>query len=69
MWKRSRVFVSGPFLSVCKMSIVSSIVPYVCCVSSMCCAYLEFGLFERIACICSLYLVMKFLPIWPIYLS
>jgi hypothetical protein len=48
--KRSSVFISGPLLSICKMSIVSSIVPYVCCVTSMCCAYLEFGLFELIAC-------------------
>jgi hypothetical protein len=49
MWKRSSVFISGPFLSICKMSIVSSIVAYVRCVYSMCFAYLEFGLFELIA--------------------
>jgi hypothetical protein len=49
VWKRSNTFISGPFLSVCKMSIASSIVLYVCCVFNMCCAYLELALFERIA--------------------
>jgi hypothetical protein len=57
----------GPFFSICRMPIVSSIVPYVCCVSRMCSEYLEFGLFDRTACICSLYRVLKFLPVCPIY--
>jgi hypothetical protein len=57
MWKRSSVFISGPFFSMCRMSIVSCIVP------------LEFGLLDRVACICSLYLVLKFLPVCPIYLN
>jgi hypothetical protein len=38
----------------CRMSIVFSIVPYACCVSRMCCAYVEFVLFDLIACVCSL---------------
>jgi hypothetical protein len=57
IWKHSSVL----FLSIYRMSIV-------CCMSRMCCEYLEFGLFDRIACICSLYLGLKFLPICPIYL-
>jgi hypothetical protein len=38
-------------------------------VSRMCCVYLELGLFVRIACMCSLYRVRKFLPVCPMYLS
>jgi hypothetical protein len=38
-------------------------------VSRMCCAYVEFDLFDLIACVCSLYLVLKFLPVCPTYLS
>jgi hypothetical protein len=49
--------------------IVFSIVPYACCVSRMCCVYVDFGLFDLIACVCSLYLVWNFLPICPTYLS
>jgi hypothetical protein len=63
MWYRSNVFINGPFLSMCNMSIVSSIAPCVSCVSRMCCAYLEFGLFVLIAYVCSLYLVLNFLPV------
>jgi hypothetical protein len=69
MLKRSSVFISVPFFSMCKVSIASSMVLYVCCVSGMCCEYLEFGLLDRIAYTCSLYLVLKFLPVCPIYLS
>jgi hypothetical protein len=63
------VFIIGPFLSMCRMSIVFSIVPYACYVSRMCCAYVEFGLFDLIACVCSLYLVRNFLLVCPTYLS
>jgi hypothetical protein len=49
MWYHSHVFIIGHFLSMCRMSIVSSIVTYACCVSRMCCAYVEFGLFDLIA--------------------
>jgi hypothetical protein len=58
-----------PFFSKCKMSIVSSIVPYVCCMSQMCCEYLEFGLLDRIASICRLFLVLKFLPVCLTYVN
>jgi hypothetical protein len=68
-WKRASVFISGPFFSKCKISIVSSIVLYVCCVSKMYCEYLEFGLLDCIACMCPLYLVLKFLPVCPMYLT
>jgi hypothetical protein len=69
MWKCSSVFVSAPFFSMCKMSIVSFMVLRVCCVSKMCCEYLEFGLLDRIACVWSLYPVLNFLPVCPTYLS
>jgi hypothetical protein len=39
------------------------------CVSSMSCAQMEFGLFVLTACVCSLYLVLKFLLVCPIYFS
>jgi hypothetical protein len=65
----SNVFISGPFFSMCSMSIVSSIVLYVCYVSKMCCVYLEFVLFVLIACTCSLHLVLNFLPVCSMYLS
>jgi hypothetical protein len=61
MWNCFNVFINGPFFSICSMSIVFSIVLYVCC------AYLEFGLFVLSACMCSLYLVLKFLPVCPKY--
>jgi hypothetical protein len=66
---RSHVFIIGPLLSMCRMSIVFSIVPCASCVSRMCCAYVEFGLFDLIACVCSLYLVRNFLPVCPTYSS
>jgi hypothetical protein len=59
VWNCSNVFIRGPFFSMCSMSIFPSIVLYMCCVSKMCCAYLEFGLFVLIACMCSLYLVLE----------
>jgi hypothetical protein len=40
-----------------------------CVVSNMCSEYLEFGLLYRIACICFLYLLLKFLPVCTIYFS
>jgi hypothetical protein len=37
-------------------------------VSRMCrVGYLELGLFVRIACMCSLYRVRKFLPVCPVF--
>jgi hypothetical protein len=65
MWKHCSVFISAPFFSTCKLSIVSSIVPYVCSVSMMCCIW-------NLVCwitLCSLYLVLKFLPVCPVYLN
>jgi hypothetical protein len=53
----------------CRMSSVSSIVSYACCMSKICCAYLEVVLLVCIACMCSLYHVLKFLPVWPMYFS
>jgi hypothetical protein len=69
MWNCCNVFISGHFFSMCSMSIVSSVVLYVCCVSKMCCEYLEFGLFVMVACMRYLCLVLKFLPVCPMYLS
>jgi hypothetical protein len=69
VWKCFSVFMRGLFFSICRLPFVSSMVLYLCCVSSMCCAYLEFGLFVLVACMCSLYLVLKFLPVCPIYFS
>jgi hypothetical protein len=69
MWKRLSIFISAPFFSMCKMSIVFSMVLYVCCMSRMRCEYLEFGLLDRIACMCSLYPVLKFLSVCTLYLS
>jgi hypothetical protein len=68
MLNRSSVFINGPFFSMCRMSSLSSIVPYACCVSKMCWAYLQVVLLECMACICSLYRVLKFLPVWPMHL-
>jgi hypothetical protein len=68
MWHHYNVFINGPFFSKCRISFISVVGPYVCCVSRMCCEYFEFGLFDRIACICSLYLILKFLPTCPMYL-
>jgi hypothetical protein len=48
MWNRSRVFSRGSFFDI-KYVIVYPVVSYVCCISSMCCAYLEFGLLALIA--------------------
>jgi hypothetical protein len=53
------VFISGTFFSICRMSIVSSIVSYVCCVSRMYCAYLEFGLFVPLL-VCVLCIFVSF---------
>jgi hypothetical protein len=39
------------------------------CVSKMRCEYLEFRLLYCVACMCSLYLVLKFLPICPTYFN
>jgi uncharacterized membrane protein YwzB len=69
MWYRSNVFITCPFFWICNILMVFLIVLYVCCVSSMCCAYFELGLLLRIAWICSLYLVLKFLPVCPTYWS
>jgi hypothetical protein len=46
MCSRFSVFINGPFFSMCRMSSVSSIAPYACCVSKMCWAYLEVVLLE-----------------------
>jgi hypothetical protein len=45
------------------------IVLYVCFVSNMFCANLEFGLLGFIAWICSLKCVQKFLPVSPMYFN
>jgi hypothetical protein len=49
MYKSSHVFNNAPFFSMLSISIVLSSVSYVCCVFSMCCANLEFGLLVLIA--------------------
>jgi hypothetical protein len=69
MWNCSNVFMREPFFCWCRMLSVSSMVPYVCPVSRMCCAYFEFVLLVRMACMCSLCRVLKLLPVWPMYFS
>jgi hypothetical protein len=58
------MFFNWPLFSICRTSIMSVMGPYACCVSRMCCEYFEFRYFH---CICSLYLVLKLLPICPMY--
>jgi hypothetical protein len=48
MWNRSIVFIMGHFFTYCNIFMVFSMVLYVCCVSSICYEYLEFGLLFRI---------------------
>jgi hypothetical protein len=47
MWNRCHVFINGPFFSIRRTFIISVLGPYACCVSRMCCAYFELGLFAR----------------------
>jgi hypothetical protein len=67
MWNCSQEFIVKPLFSWCKMFNVSSIFLYVCPVSRMCWAYLDVVL-VFMACMCSLNLVLKFLPVCPTYL-
>jgi hypothetical protein len=67
IWKHSHVFINWPFLSKCRTSIMLVMGPYACCVSSMCCEYFDLGLFDHMDWIWSLYLVLKFLPVCPMY--
>jgi hypothetical protein len=48
MWNRSSVLSRGPFFR-CEVCPFFSIGPYMCCVSSICYAYLEFDLLALIA--------------------
>jgi hypothetical protein len=61
------VFINWPFFSICRTFIMSVMGLYASCVSRMCCEYFEFGLFDHIDCMCSLYLVSKLLPVCPVY--
>jgi hypothetical protein len=69
MQNRSREFICGPLFMKCRMLSVFSKVPYTCPVSRICCAYLDVGLLECIACMCSLYRVLKFRPVCPMYFN
>jgi hypothetical protein len=51
------------------ISIIWSVVLYVCPVSSMCCANYEFCLFVLMTCMCSLYQTLSVCPICPLYLN
>jgi hypothetical protein len=66
-WKCCNVFSKGPFFSVeydqCFLYCM------VCCVSSMCCANLDFGFLALIAWVCSIKRVWKFLPLCPTYFN
>jgi hypothetical protein len=55
IWNRSSVFSDWPFVSVCNISNVWSVVPCVCPVLSICWAYFEFCLFVCMDWVCSLY--------------
>jgi hypothetical protein len=46
---------------------VSCMFPYVCPVSSMCCAYVDVFLFYLLTHMCSLFLVLEDCPVCPIY--
>jgi hypothetical protein len=62
----SSVFHRGPFLcEVCPFFFVLC----VCCVFSYVLHIFGVGLLTLIACMCSLKLVQKFLPLWPTYFN
>jgi hypothetical protein len=63
------VFKCLPFLPLLMMSVVSVMVPYVWPVSDILLEYPELLLLFLIARICSLYLILKVLPVWPIYFN
>jgi hypothetical protein len=67
IWNCSQEFIIGSLFSRCKMFNMSSMFPYVCPVSSICWEYLDVVLLDFIACMCSLNLVLKFLPVCPTY--
>jgi hypothetical protein len=69
MWYVSSVFMCFPFVCVFMMSMVSAMVPHLCPVFHMWLEYPELLLLFLIACMCSLYLVWKVLPVCPMYLS
>jgi hypothetical protein len=67
MWNRFRVFMSSPFFSRCRMLSVSSMVPYVCPVSRMCCVYQEVVLLVRMAGVTFYFIysaVVVFICVW-----
>jgi hypothetical protein len=60
------MFIRFPFLACSTVSMIAVIGPYWCCLFSICWANADLFLLKRMFLICSLYLV-KFLPIWPMY--
>jgi hypothetical protein len=69
MWYLSKVFKCLPILPILMTSIVSVIVPYVWPVLNIWFECPEFALLLLIAWMCSLYLVLNVLPVWPTYFN
>jgi hypothetical protein len=69
MWYFSKVFKCLPFLPVLMMSIVSVIVPYVCPIFIVWFEYPELLLLLLMVWMCSLYLILNVLPVWPTYFN
>jgi hypothetical protein len=67
MWKRSMVFKWRSFFWNCSICMTSWMVPKECMCSFKCYANFEIWLLFLNESLCSLYLVVKSLSLWPIY--
>jgi hypothetical protein len=67
MWKFSSLFKCNPFCFIFITSVISLILPNACTVSRMCFTWTDVFLLLRMSLICSLYLVSKFRPVWPMF--
>jgi hypothetical protein len=67
MWNFSSVLRCGSFLCLRKICMVFWMFPNGWLCSMRCCANFDVWLFVLKACLCSLNLIWKFLPVWPTY--
>jgi predicted RND superfamily exporter protein len=67
MWRASQQFILVPLLQAFNNSSVSSAVPYLCLLFSTFNAYAEIGLLVLMYRVCSLCLVVIYLPDCPTY--
>jgi hypothetical protein len=65
IYRFSVMFMCQPFLHVFISCILSCIGAYSCWLFKMCRAYADFGSLFFIYLVCSIYLVFRFLPVWP----